>query len=556
MRLVITVLFLMVLPTALLSLLAGRSISAREFIFEQQLRDDAIERLDLVVDRVDDVIDDTLLAVAQMFKQTVLAGRDIRRLDDRHLMQACPERIAQHVFLFMNPVGFIYPDASISSNTGRVTNVASSLLPKLVNELAMRDSLRGRTVVDYENRFFIFLPLDDYQDLYGGIEVDPAGMGQYVSRLLDQHSTRMLQLILIGENESLGWSGIPNEDREIVISDSFGNTVTTGSLPEDDRADILVKRHLPIAGMGRIGALIRDAKRVHRAQVLQGQLVKWGVLLLVLMIIGSAVTLVASAQRQIHVARRRTNFIAGMSHDLRTPVAAMRVMAESLQNGRVTDPVRKKTFLDAIVNECDRLVNLIERIMFYFRQEQGMLKYAQRVVHVDVLTKTIVERIRRQHPDRVNIAFSSEEESPPILGDANALEQAITNLLDNAVKYGQRQSAGGGSGERDPVHITVTIKGCEKKRKNWTVIRVRDRGPGIAEEDGYRIFGRFYRGQGCHHAHRGGFGLGLSMVDEIMKAHRGRTCVSNASDGGAVFELWLPRSGRGEQKSGKEHGDE
>ncbi len=537
MRLVIIVLLLMVLPTALLSLLAGRSIQARELILERQLRDDAAVRLETVAVQVDQRLDEALAAVTRMFRETVLAGSDVRRLDDARIMQAVPEQTAKRVYLFMNPVGFIYPEA-----TGTAATVASRLQPELVRVLSGGGPAEpSRLAIIHADCDCLFVPVAGYRDLYAGIEVDRSGMQRFMEGLLAAQSTPVLRLVLLpdGGGRDLPESAGDGQDAgSVVVSDSLG-TATSVSLPAyaRSRRDAIAVRRLPLTGPVEIGAFLVDSGEVRRSHALQARLVAWGILLLVVMILGSALALITGARRQAQKARRRSEFMAGMSHDLRTPVAAMRMMAESLRAGRVADAARRLEFLDAIVTECDRLGDLIERIMFYFRQEQGMLRYEKRIVAADAIAATVADRFRRQHPGRVRIEFVCEGPVPPVRADANAVEKALTNLIDNAVKYGQRQDRGGGAGPDEGVDITVRAAARREGHRTWTVLTVRDHGDGIAAGEQRRIFGRFYRAHAGGHAHRGGFGLGLSMVADIVKAHRGRIRVANAPDGGAVFEI-------------------
>lgn len=542
MRLVITVLLLVVLPTALLSLLAGRSIQARELILERQLQEDAALRLEAVSAQVDQRLDEALAGITRMFRETVLAGSDVRRLDESRIMQAAPEQTVRRVFLFMNPVGFIYPETTGIAATGTVAAVASPLHHELIQALAGGGGDEpSRVTISHDDCHCLFVPVPGYRDLYAGIEIDFAGMQQFVKRQLDVQSTKGLRLVLLsgGGWNGLGEAGEGAGNGTVVISDSLGEPTALADAATRAREDAMAKRRLPVLGPVEIGAFVVDGGELRRAHALQARLVGWGILLLGVMILGSAVALITGAHRQAQTARRRSEFMAGMSHDLRTPVAAMRVMAESLQAGRVTDDVRRREFLDAIVSECDRLGDLIERIMFYFRQEQGMLRYEKRIVAADAIAATVADRFSRQHPGRVRIAFVRDARVPPVMADANAVEKALTNLIDNAVKYGQRVEKGGGQGPDEGGDITVCAETRREGRRTWTVLTVRDRGEGIAGGEHRRIFGRFYRTYSGGHAHRGGFGLGLSMVADIVKAHRGRIRVSNAPDGGAVFEIWL-----------------
>lgn len=542
MRLVITVLLLVVLPTALLSVLAGRSIQAREVILDRRLAQDAVARLDDVSEQTDRRVHEALAEVTRMFRETVLAGADVKRLDEDRLTRAAPPETVQQVFLFMNPWGYIYPETG-ASNTAAVA--ALHLQPVLVRALAGGDvqPAQGRVIFRAAEKTFCFEPIAGYRGLYAGIELNVVGMRRFLDRLLQDQSTASLRLAVMQSGADA--PPVLETGVAVQVSDSLGlRTDPIASAPRKDRHqdEALAARALnpPLDDID-VAAFVRNVEETRRAHALQVRLIGWGILLLAVVISASAVILIAGALRQADRARRRSEFMAGMSHDLRTPVAAMRMMAESLLAGRVANESRRQEFLDAIITECDRLGDLIERIMFYFRQEQGALRYDKRLVEPAAVAASVVERFRRQHAGRLQIRFVSDGEVPPVFVDPNALEKALTNLIDNAVKYGQRSAPGGKPlpAPAEEVQIDVIAGVRRSGRRLWTVLTVRDRGDGIAPAEHRRIFERFYRVPGGAHAHRGGFGLGLSLVADIMKAHRGWIRVANAPDGGAVFELWL-----------------
>jgi signal transduction histidine kinase len=543
MRLLITVLFLIVLPTALLSMLAGRSIQARELILDRRLAQESSVRLDGIAAQMERRGVEALSGVSRMFRDTVLSGEDVKRLDVARLVSAVPSGTVSLAFLYMNPWGYVYPEITEGASAA-VSAVALRLHPALTRALATAQSgHQGRILLSADDRLFMFEEVPDYSELYAGIELDLPGLMRFLDGLLAEQSGAVLRFSVLAADPPDQRTA--SDEAVVLVSDNLGMRaeLASVSLPDAGRRDgvLASRRLLPPLSHVEIGVSAVNAADMRQAFRLQDRLTAWGVILLAVVISGSAVILISGALRQADTARRRSGFMAGMSHDLRTPVAAMRVLAESLRAGRVVEEARRQEFLEAIVSECDRLGDLIERVMFYFRQEQGGGRYEKTLVDADAMVSAVAERFRRQQAGRVRIHVTAGPAVPLVYADSNALEKALTNLIDNAVKYGRRTTAAdlSGAGAADGVDIHIGTDVRRWRWRTWTVLTVRDRGDGLAPGEQRRVFDRFYRGRTVAHAHCGGFGLGLSLVADIMKAHRGRIKAYNAPDGGAVFELWL-----------------
>jgi signal transduction histidine kinase len=545
MRLLITVLFLIVLPTALLSVLAGRSIQARELILDRRLAQESVVHLDDIAAQMERRGVEALAGITRMFRQTVLSGEDVKRLDVARLVGSVPTGTVSLAFLYMNPWGYIYPEITEEAPSA-ASVVALRLQPALTRALSTAPSeQQGPFLLSADERRFLFNAVPDYGELYAGIEIDLPGLMHFLDRLLEAQSGPVLRFSVLAVDAPA--QGLASDEGGVLVSDSLGMRaeLASVSLPDAGRRDgVLASRRLqPPLSHIEIGVSAVNASDMRQAFRLQERLTVWGVILLAVVISGSAVILISGALRQAETARRRSGFMAGMSHDLRTPVAAMRVLAESLRAGRVSDEGRRQEFLEAIVSECDRLGDLIERVMFYFRQEQGGGRYEKTLVDADALVSAVAERFRRQQAGRVRIHVTAGLAVPLVYADLNALEKALTNLMDNAVKYGRRTAGtdlpGTDAAGGVDIHVGTDVR--RWRWRPWTVLTVRDQGDGLAPGEQRRVFRRFYRGRTVAHAHCGGFGLGLSLVADIMKAHRGRVQAYNAPDGGAVFELWLRR---------------
>lgn len=230
--------------------------------------------------------------------------------------------------------------------------------------------------------------------------------------------------------------------------------------------------------------------------------------------------------RQLELAQIKASFVSNVSHELKTPVALIRLAVETLEMRRTNSPEDTDKFLRSISREAMRLNQLVDNVLDFSRLEAG--RHAFRFVDLDVaeIVRDVVESFR---PRLVDQGFTLEtdlpEKLPTVSGDATALSQALLNLLDNAVKY---------SRQRREVKVAAVAQGAEVR------ISVTDRGIGVSPRDQKRVFEKFVRVEtGLVHDVKGA-GLGLSLVDQIMRAHGGRVEVSSVMGEGSTFTLVLP----------------
>lgn len=246
-----------------------------------------------------------------------------------------------------------------------------------------------------------------------------------------------------------------------------------------------------------------------------------------IIVLGVAVILLA-AERERRLSTMKSDFVANVSHELKTPLSLVRMFGEMLQSGRVASDEKRQEYLDIIVSESERLSALIENVLDFARVERGRASYefAQGDVGEAVAKAVNVYRYRAE---REGVELATEVE--PGLGvarlDDRALQLAIINLLDNALKY----AAGSDR---------VTVKA--RREDANVVVRVVDRGPGVPPEDRERIFERFVRGSTARATGGGrpirGSGIGLALVKHIAESHGGRAWVD--SEGGASFAISIP----------------
>lgn len=233
--------------------------------------------------------------------------------------------------------------------------------------------------------------------------------------------------------------------------------------------------------------------------------------------------------RQLELAGMKAGFVSNVTHELKTPIAMIRLAVETLEMKRFKSPDEERKFLGIIDRETQRLAGLVDNVLDFARLEagRGIFKFDR----VDV-TQVAASAIDSLKPRLEHLGFRLDvdlpEGLPPARADATALTHCVLNLLDNAVKY---------SRQRREIRVAAGA------RNGWVTLSVADRGIGIAPGDRRRIFEKFVRLEnGLVHDVRGA-GLGLSLVDQIMRAHGGRVEVQSAMGEGSTFTLALPAAG-------------
>ncbi|HEY6401195.1 MAG TPA: HAMP domain-containing sensor histidine kinase [Blastocatellia bacterium] len=246
-----------------------------------------------------------------------------------------------------------------------------------------------------------------------------------------------------------------------------------------------------------------------------------------LLIIGIVLTLRAAA-REMKLAQAKSTFVSNVSHELKTPLALIRLFAETLELGRVKNAEKTREYYRIIIQESRRLTRLINNILDFARIEEGRREY--RLAATDVAE--VVEEVLKSYEYQIASAgFDLRAEIAPklpsVMIDRDALAQAALNLLNNAIKY---------STEVKRITVRVTA------REGSVAIEVTDCGIGIPRAEQEKIFEKFYRvGAGLTHNTKGS-GLGLTLVRHIVEAHRGWVTVESAPGKGSKFTILLPAS--------------
>ncbi len=261
---------------------------------------------------------------------------------------------------------------------------------------------------------------------------------------------------------------------------------------------------------------------------LQTRLYAWGAGVLALAIVIGGTLLWRISAAEIRRARTRIEFAAAVSHDLRTPLASMRMLAESLYLGRIAEESKRQRFLATLVTECDRLGRLTDRALYFIRFGQDALQYRLTEGDLGLLVRETTETyvmsgMKRARHLRVHV----EEGLPAVRFDGGAMEQVVLNLIDNADKYSAQDQ-----------DIRVSVEATADRRQ--VRLSVQDQGVGIAPADLHRIFRAYYRGERARASDVSGVGLGLALCRHIIRAHDGRIEVESTPGEGSTFRVLLP----------------
>ena len=234
----------------------------------------------------------------------------------------------------------------------------------------------------------------------------------------------------------------------------------------------------------------------------------------------------ANVRRELKLSRLKSDFVANVSHELKTPLALIRLYAETLELGRVPNQERKAEYYRVINKESRRLTQLINNILDFSRIEAGRKEYRLVPSDIGAVVRDVVESYRFAI-EKLGFTLELElgEDLPPLELDPEALSQALINLLNNAIKYSPEQKA-----------ITVSVR----REQDRVLLSVSDRGMGIPRSEHRRIFEKFYRVETSLVHTTKGSGLGLALVQHITEAHGGHVELSSTPGEGSRFTLSLP----------------
>jgi signal transduction histidine kinase len=239
----------------------------------------------------------------------------------------------------------------------------------------------------------------------------------------------------------------------------------------------------------------------------------------------------------LKLAKLKSDFTATVSHEFRTPLTSIRYMAELLQRGRVRDEGRKQEYYETITGESERLSRLVENLLDFSKIEAGMKEYRFEETDIAALVAAVASRFRQQAALK-NFSLETEIKDgiPVIPADKDSLARAVLNLLDNAVKY-----SGG--------NPRIVLRAWSSE--DVVNIQVEDHGIGISRSDQKKIFEKFYRSESAIESDVKGSGIGLPLVEHVVRAHGGKVLLESEPDKGTRVTIRLPVRRPEEKKEGK-----
>ena len=249
------------------------------------------------------------------------------------------------------------------------------------------------------------------------------------------------------------------------------------------------------------------------------------ILLAGILVFGLTLT-IRIVSHELELGRMKSDFVSTVSHEFKSPLTSIRQLAEMLQTGRVASEERRQRYYDVLLEQSERLSSLIDNILDFAKMEEGRKEFEFEKVDMGPLLEEIVSTMQQQVRHReFMVEVLIDGSLPSIEVDRVAITQAITNLIDNAIKYS--------SGAKK-----INVRGFTDNQ--YLVITVKDFGIGIKPEEINRVFDRFYRGGDELTRAVKGSGLGLTLVKQIVDAHQGSVNVESEPGRGSTFSIRLP----------------
>ena len=335
---------------------------------------------------------------------------------------------------------------------------------------------------------------------------------------------------------------LPSEDQDPIISLYFWSEFHTAydrkgnrlELSEGERR-VESEAYQPLLAVFSNSSLSVRLKNLTAEQLARRNflinLSLWVVMTLFL--ITAVALMLRTASREMKLTQMKADFVSNVSHELRTPLASIRVLAELLNLGRVNQPDRVREYGAYIESEGRRLTQVINNILDFSRIESGgkLFQFESSDIK-EVVDETLEAFTVHLKQNGFTLSYEAPQTAlPKVVLDPDAIALALTNLLDNAIKY---------SGDVKEINVSVA------QSDGFVTVAITDRGVGIAADEQEKIFEKFYRvSTGLVHDVKGS-GLGLSLVKHIVVAHQGKVTVRSKPGEGSTFTIQLPV---GDQKS-------
>jgi len=237
--------------------------------------------------------------------------------------------------------------------------------------------------------------------------------------------------------------------------------------------------------------------------------------------------LYSSIRRQIQITQIKSEFISNVSHEIRTPLALISMYIETLEMGRITSHEKRDEYYGIIRKEAERLTGMVNKILSFSKMEKGKQPFNFKGCDLNTITEHVLETYQFHFQNKgFEFNFTPSPYLHVISCDSEAVAESIINIIDNAIKY---------SKEIKKIDITTdTVNGM-------SYIEIKDYGPGIAKKHQKLVFDKFYRVTSGNLSNEvKGTGMGLAIVSEIIKAHKGKITLTSKPNEGCTFRLYFP----------------
>ncbi|HEX5071354.1 MAG TPA: HAMP domain-containing sensor histidine kinase [Vicinamibacterales bacterium] len=317
------------------------------------------------------------------------------------------------------------------------------------------------------------------------------------------------------------WSAEPVE---VALTDDTGRAIV-GRQPGPDQPSVARARaETGLPWTVRASVVVSDAELA--AARSRRWLIGAGVGVLLLLIPACGYVIARAMQKELAVARLQADFVSAVSHEFRTPLTAMSHLVDRLQRDPAIPDARRREYYDALSRDTHRLRRFVESLLDFGRMEAGAATVRLEPTDLSPVVAAVVEEFRAdpaagRHP----VALATGAAAPIVRIDRESFGRALWNLLDNAAKYSPPDA---------PIDVETTIRDAQ------AIVRVRDRGIGVPVSERQSIFRKFVRGTGQISSGIRGTGVGLAMVDQIVRAHGGEIRLESEVGAGSEFSIVLP----------------
>jgi signal transduction histidine kinase len=317
----------------------------------------------------------------------------------------------------------------------------------------------------------------------------------------------------------------PNQTWVVRVAEPSGRILYETAPTPDDHFE--VKWMMKSPSFRGLKLALRSRERSIEEEIKRFSFTKMALIGFIDLMLGAGLFLVyTNVRREMHLSRLKSDFVANVSHELKTPLALIRLFAETLELGRVPSEEKARQYYRVINKESQRLTTLINNILDFSRIEAGRKEYRFAKTDPARIVHEVVEAYRFQIEQQgFTLELALADDLPELDLDKEAVSQALINLVNNAIKY-----------SRDTKFLRIDAR----RAGDRVLITVTDRGIGIARSEQRKIFEKFYRAEDSLVHETKGSGLGLSLVKHIMEAHGGSAEVESAAGKGSSFVLSFP----------------